>query len=140
MIGLGPGVNLPPGRLLGEGYEPHVDAMDGRLSYSLPVDAGFVTTSFAFDIAPADLDILLADPYRRAMLAATAHTVLQRSMIPGRPEVSRADFDELKRRVLYSDREALEAFADEIDREYNIAIRAIVGPEVARYRARGGAF
>lgn len=32
--------DAPPGRLLGDGWEPHVDEVDGELQYSIPVASG----------------------------------------------------------------------------------------------------
>jgi hypothetical protein len=55
-------------RRMGDGYEPHVDEVAGRLVYSLPVDSGFMSTSFSFLIGDDDLAILLSDEYRRAVL------------------------------------------------------------------------
>lgn len=52
-------------RRLGDGYEPHVDEVDGELIYSAPVDSGPVTMSFSFPITRIDLDVLTADPYRQ---------------------------------------------------------------------------
>jgi len=67
--------------LMGEGYEPHVVQEGGKLVYSLPVDSGFITYEFAFEIKREDLDVLLTDNYRRAVLEITAHTVLQHSTL-----------------------------------------------------------
>lgn len=69
--------------LMGEGYEPHVTQEEGKLIYSLPVDSGFMSYEFAFEISRDDLDILLSDDYRRAVLEITAHTLLQRSTLKG---------------------------------------------------------
>lgn len=41
---------MQPIRLLGDGYEPHVEQSGEQLSYSLPVDSGFVSFSFTFKI------------------------------------------------------------------------------------------
>ena len=69
---------MQPVRLMGDGYEPHVEQWGEQLSYSLPVDSGFVSFSFTFAIRQADLDVLLSDDYRRAVLEVIAHTLLQR--------------------------------------------------------------
>ncbi|CAH0291378.1 hypothetical protein ACLEXY_22675 [Enterobacter ludwigii] len=37
-------------RLMGEGYEPYVEQQGDRLTYSLPVDSGFVSFNFTFDL------------------------------------------------------------------------------------------
>lgn len=117
---------------MGDGYEPHVDETDGGLVYSLPVDSGFMNTSFSFDLRPPDLTVLLANPYRREMLAVIAHTVLQKSMGPDPVKVSQGDFDTMVRRVLHSGNVELERFADAIDREHNIRVRIFVAQALAR--------
>jgi hypothetical protein len=38
-------------RRMGDGYEPHVDDVAGRLVYSLPVDSGFQSTSFSIFVS-----------------------------------------------------------------------------------------
>jgi hypothetical protein len=124
-------------RRMGDGYEPHVDDVSGRLVYSLPVDSSIVTSGFSFDITPDDLTVLLDDSYRRAMLAVIAHTVLQRSMIRGNPPVGQGEFDRLVSSVLRSSDDDLEAFADRIDREHNIRVRIYVDQELTRRRAQG---
>ncbi len=53
---------------LGEGWEPHVDEIDGKLVYSIPVESSFVTLSFEFEIARADLEVLKADPAKGKLL------------------------------------------------------------------------
>ena len=70
-------------RLMGEGYEPYVEQQGDRLTYSLPVDSGFVSFNFTFDLRQTDLDVLLSSDYRRAVLEITAHTLLQHSTLKG---------------------------------------------------------
>lgn len=41
-------------RLMGDGYEPHVTQEEGKLTYSLPVDSGFISYEFAFEISRHD--------------------------------------------------------------------------------------
>ncbi len=41
---------MQPVCLMGDGYEPHVAQLGEQLSYSLPVDSGFVSFSFTFTI------------------------------------------------------------------------------------------
>lgn len=55
-----------------------------------------------------DLGVLLANPYRRAMLESVAHPVLQRSMIRGNPEMTELDFRRIADTVLHSDMNDLE--------------------------------
>ena len=122
-------------RRMGDGYEPHVDEIDGQLFYSLPVDSSIVSTSFAFTISVDDLAMMLADPYRREMLAVIAHTVLQRSMIRGNPAIGQGDFDMIVGNVLHSSADELEVFADRIDHEHNIRVRIYVEQALRRRAA-----
>jgi hypothetical protein len=101
---------MQPVRLMGDGYEPHVEQWGEQLSYSLPVDSGFVSFSFTFTICQADLDVLLSDDYRRAVLEVIAHTLLQRSTLPGNTRFTQSDFDSLVADTLHSTRDFLEAF------------------------------
>jgi hypothetical protein len=100
-----------PIRRLGDGYEPHVDDVADRLTYGLLVDSRFVGMAFSFEVAARDLEVLLADPYRRAVLEVAAHAILQRSMIRGNPIVTQVDFSDLVDRVLH---DAPDALADTI--------------------------
>ncbi|UAJ10113.1 hypothetical protein [Polymorphobacter megasporae] len=122
----------PAKRLMGEGYEAHVDDEAGRLIYSLPVDSGFVSLSFAYPIKQADLDVLLTDPYRRAVLEVVAHTVLQRSMIRGNPEVSQLDFGRLVDRTLHACAEAVAGLVAEIDRDHHMSVDHFVREALQR--------
>ena len=126
---------MPTVRHLGDGYEPHVDELEGKLTYSLPVDSSFVSVGFSFEILQRDLDVLLADPYRRAALEVIAHTVLQRSMIRGNAQVTQKAFGELVSQVLHGEPEELERFIDAIDRNHNIVIRIYVEQVLARRSA-----
>ena len=82
-------------RLMGEGYEPYVEQQGDRLTYSLPVDSGFVSFNFTFDLRQTDLDVLLSSDYRRAVLEITAHTLLQHSTLKGNDRFTQKDFDNL---------------------------------------------
>ena len=107
-------------RHLGVGYEPHVDEVAGRLLYSLPVDSGFVSAAFSFEIRPEDLEVLRSDPYRRAVLETVAHTKLQRSMLAGMKSVTERDFAAVVASVLHAPPDALESFIADVNREHNI--------------------
>ena len=122
----------PTERRMGDGYEPHVDDEAGRLIYSLPVDSSFVSVSFSYEILQADLDVLLNDPYRRAVLEVVAHTVLQRSMIRGNPEVSPLSFGQLVDRALHSPPERLADLVAEIDRDHNMSVERFVHDRMKR--------
>jgi hypothetical protein len=124
-------------RLLGDGYEPHVDAVSGELLYSLPVESGFVSAAFSFVIRRSDLDVLLGNPYRRATLEVIAHTLLQRSMLPGSARFTQPMFDALLAEVLHSTAEGLEDSIVRIGRAHNIAIPVFIEQALAR-RASGG--
>lgn len=112
--------------LMGDGYEPHVEQLGEQLSYSLPVDSGFLSFSFTFVIHRADLDVLLSDDYRRAVLEVIAHTLLQRSTLPGNARFTQSDFDTLVADTLHSSRDCLEAFIEEVSHENHIVIKKYV--------------
>ncbi|HEY0202590.1 MAG TPA: hypothetical protein VGC15_00380 [Acetobacteraceae bacterium] len=122
----------PSRRLMGDGYEPHVDEEAGRLLYGLPVDSGAVSSAFSFDIRQADVDVLLSDPYRRAVLGVVAHTILQRCMIPGSRPVTEMDFAAIVSSVLHSTPEELRRFIATVDREHNIDTGVFVAQAMAR--------
>ncbi|BBE76353.1 MULTISPECIES: hypothetical protein [Phytobacter] len=117
---------MQPVCLMGDGYEPHVAQLGEQLSYSLPVDSGFVSFSFTFTICQADLDVLLSDDYRRAVLEVIAHTLLQRSTLPGNTHFTQSEFDSLVADTLHSTRDFLEAFIAKISQENHIVIEKYV--------------
>lgn len=124
---------MTPGvRRLGDGYEPHVDEIAGELIYSAPVDSGPVSTSMSFPITRGDLDVLTADPYRRAVLEVIGHAVLQRSMVRGRAPVSRADFAALVSSILHTSPAELDAVIDRADVEHHMVTRMYVDQVVQR--------
>jgi hypothetical protein len=122
-------------RRMGDGWEALVDEVDGKLIYALPVTSSVVTMDFEFEIFERDLEVLLADPYRRALLEAAAHRVLQRSMIRGNPKVTPEQFAGLVAQVLHAAPEQLEQFIDEIDREYKSNTRWFAEQDLARRAA-----
>lgn len=124
-------------RLMGDGYEPHVDRSGDRLTYSLPVDSGIVSFSFTFDICQADLDVLLADGYRRAALEVIAHTLLQHSALKGNDCFTQSDFDSLIIDALYSTFDSLQAFIGRVSREHNIVIDLYMKEVINRRSAAG---
>ncbi|EKI0252569.1 hypothetical protein O8H62_001882 [Enterobacter asburiae] len=119
-------------RLMGDGYEPYVNKFNNRLIYSLPVESGFVSFHFEFDILQIDLDVLLSDHYRRAVLEVTAHTLLQRSTLKGHKRFTQNDFDNLIATTLHASQEHLSAFISNINREHNISIEHYVNDIVNR--------
>lgn len=119
-------------RRMGDGYEPHVDQCGDLLTYSLPVDSGFVSFSFSFDICQADLNILLTDAYRRAVLEVIAHTLLQHSTLQGNARFTQSDFDSLIANTLHSTNDALQCFITQAGQKHNIAIERYVEDIVNR--------
>ena len=124
-------------RLMGDGYEPYVNKFNNRLIYSLPVESGFVSFHFEFDIRQTDLDVLLSDHYRRAVLEVTAHTLLQRSTLKGHKRFTQNDFDNLIATTLHASQEHLSAFISDINREHNISIEHYVNDIVNRRLTKG---
>lgn len=123
-------------RRLGEGYEPHVDEADGRLLYGLPVDSGFFSAAFEFPITGSDLERLLQDPYRRALLEVIAHTMLQRSMIRGNPPVTEAEFAGIAAQILHSTSDDLAGYVASVAQDHNINIDHFVSEAMRRRNAQ----
>lgn len=124
-------------RVMGEGYEPYVEQLGDKLIYSLPVESGFVSFHFEFDILQIDLDVLLSDHYRRAVLEVTAHTLLQRSTLKGHKRFTQKDFDNLIASALHASQEHLSAFISQINREHNISIEHYVNDIMNRRLTKG---
>lgn len=114
--------NMKPIRRMGNGYEPHVEQFGDRLTYSLPVDSGVVSFGFTFELRQADLDVLLSDDYRRAVLEVIAHTLLQHSTIRGNARFTQSDFDSLVSGILHSTNDDLHAFIAQVGRDNKILI------------------
>jgi len=124
--------------LLGDGWEPHVDEVDGELQYSIPVASGFVEMSFTFTISSAQLSVLLDDAYRRSVLHHALHTLLQRTMIrDGDPAMTQERFQSIVDRVLASPPDEVERFVDEVDAAHNIRLRVYVDRDLERLTAEG---
>lgn len=119
-------------RRLGDGFEPHVDEQGGVLVYSLPVESSVFTAGFSFEIQDDDLTVLQRDPYRRAVLNVTAHTVLQQSMQRGAEAVSQRRFDDLVAKVLHSTPEELSRFLARFDVDHHMVTRIFVDQIMAR--------
>ena len=124
-------------RAMGEGYEPYVEQLGDKLIYSLPVESGFVSFHFEFDIRQTDLDVLLSDHYRRAVLEVSVHTVLQSSTLKGHKRFTQNDFDNLIATTLHASQEHLSAFISQINREHNISIEHYVNDIVNRRLTKG---
>ena len=124
-------------RLMEDGHEPYVNKFNNRLIYSLPVESGFVSFHFEFDILQTDLDVLLSDHYRRAVLEVTAHTLLQRSTLKGHKRFTQNDFDNLIATTLHASQEHLSAFISQINREHNISIEHYVNDIMNRRLTKG---
>lgn len=122
-------------KLMGDGYEPQVWQEGDKLTYSLPVDSGFVSFDFSFVIHRSDLDVLLADDYRRAALEIIAHTLLQHSTLKGNARFTQRDFDKLLADTLHSTNDFLQAFIARINREHHIGIEHYVKEILARRAA-----
>ena len=121
-------------RLLGSGYEPHVDAVDGQLIYSILVDSSFVSLEFSFAIEQRDLDVLVQDPYRGAVLECVAFTVLQRSMILGNEQVTQEAFSRLVAQILHGAPADVVRLIATINDEHNTDIGFYVAAAIARQK------
>lgn len=125
----------PPVRLQGDGWEPHVERIAGRHIYAFPVASGQATFGYDFPISAADVDVLLTDPYRRAVLEVVTHTVFQRSSIRGNPAVTQAGFDAIVEVVLHGTQAALAAYLTAVDREHNFRSGLYIRQAMARHAA-----
>jgi hypothetical protein len=123
-------------RHLGDGYEPHVTEDAGVLTYSLPVDSGFVSGSFTFRLQPEDLEVLFDNSYRRAVLEVVVHAILQRSMLAGGIKVTQEAFAEIVTSVLHSTPADLEHYIDRIDQGHHMVVRHFVTEILARRNPR----
>jgi hypothetical protein len=119
---------------MGDGYEPHVDEIEGRLIYSLPVESGHLSLSFEYEIDVADLAVLLSDTYRRAVLHCVLHTKLQGTVIGMAREISQADFRLLVSRILHSPMDDVERVIATINREHNIRLQYYIGLDMGQGR------
>ncbi|WP_312690641.1 hypothetical protein [Kosakonia sp.] len=117
-------------RLMGEGYEPQVWQEGGRLTYSLPVESGFVSFDFTFEIQQPDLDVLLTDDYRRAVLEIVAHTLLQCASV--RINFTQSDFDKLIADTLHASPEGLQALIARVSQDHHIGIEPYAQQIMAR--------
>lgn len=123
-------------RLMGEGYEPQVWQEGERLTYSLPVESGFVSFDFTFEIRQPDLDVLLADGYRRAVLEIVAHTLLQRASV--RINFTQSDFDKLIAETLHASPEALQTLIARVSQDHHIGIAQYAQQIMARRNGAKG--
>ena len=121
-------------RLLGSGYEPHIDAVDGQLIYSILVDSSFVSLEFSFAIEQRDLDVLVQDPYRGAVLECITFTVLQRSMILGNEQVTQDAFSRLVAQILHGTPADIAQLIETINQEHNTDIGFYVAAAMARQK------
>ncbi|MBY3177445.1 hypothetical protein [Rhizobium leguminosarum] len=121
-------------RRMGDGYEPHVDDIEGRLIYSLPVDSGHVSLSFEYEIEAGDLAVLLDDAYRRAVLHWVLHTKLQTTITGMAGEISQADFRALLLEILHSPVDDLERMIDAVNHQHNIRLQYYIRLDLALER------
>ena len=104
---------------LGTGYEAHVDDVNGKLIYSLPVESSTVTLNFEFEIKPSDLQILKADIYRYAALYQILHARLQSTFglslvgVAKPRTFTQQEFEVVVNSVLHSTQYELDAFIDD---------------------------
>ena len=121
--------------LLGGAGRARVDSMVGRIVYSVPSGAGFDGRTFSCAIGHGDLDVLRADPYRRAVLEGAARERLERSALPyGRP-VTEMDFADLVFRALHSTPTELRHFVEAFSRQHGVDLDASARKAMAEQAA-----
>lgn len=111
--------DAPAVRRMGDGFEPHIDEIGGRLFYSQLVGFGPSEVEFRFPIRHSDLAVLRSDPWRRAVLEAVADRMLQYSAMPGRTKITNAHFRRIVQGVLHSTPDRLDRLIARVDRDYN---------------------
>lgn len=84
--------DAPAERILGSGWELSVFRQNDRLFLGMPVDSGYVSMDFEFDLAQADLASLQGSRARCKLLEFILHERLQRRM-------TRRDFDGMEDEV-----------------------------------------
>lgn len=120
---------------LGEGWEPHVDEIEGQLIYSLPVDSGAVSLDFEFPIETKDLAILKVDKYRYAVLYFVLHEELQNKFGIGHrssQKMQTHEFRSLVNSILHSSDKELESYLKGFQRENKCDIHRQVSEFLAR--------
>ena len=70
-------------KLLGEGWELSAFKDGERLHISIPVDSGFASRSYEFEISQQDFSILKESRYRRKALEYLLHEMLQPRLTRG---------------------------------------------------------
>lgn len=118
---------------LGDGWEPQVVEENGEYFYSVPVESGFVSRDFTFTVSQADLQVLLADGYRRAALEVVGHAVLQQTMVRGHAPLSQEQFAALCMALLHAAPHEVEATIDGADVDHNMATRRYIRDLMQRY-------
>lgn len=125
----------PTVSLMGNGFEPHVFEIGGRLIYSQLVGFGPADVEFRFPIRQSDLSVLLADPWRRAVLEVASYRMLQYSSMPGRRKFTNWDFRRLVRTVLHTTPDQLDRLITRVSRDYNVDVMQMAGKAIARRNA-----
>ncbi|MCP1308531.1 hypothetical protein [Paenibacillus tyrfis] len=103
-------------------YAPIVVERDGILIYYLPVESGFVSYHFEFQISEDHFHVLRDDEERYYFLFSALHHPFQLAAT----RLSDAEVNEYFDLVLFGDRALVENFLTEKDRESNGAISNLV--------------
>lgn len=123
-------------RLQGDGWMPLVDEADGRYTYTFPVESGFANRSFSFPLDRRDVDVLLADPYRRAVMEVVTHAAFQRALGPDPVKLGEPDFRAVADATLHVSDTDLCAFLAAFDGEYRMGADHYVREAMARHAAK----
>lgn len=75
-------------------YEPFVVKQEGQLIYNLPVERGFASLCFSFEITPEHLAVLCSDDDRYYLLFAVLHCKYQSLQPKEAPRID-ASFDRI---------------------------------------------
>lgn len=98
-------------RLLGEGFQPHVDEVGGKLIYSIPISRGVVDFDHQFEISQNDFEVLKVDSEKYQLLFDVLHDIFQNEYLGKEDEGTRIkEFERIKDIILHSDSNIVDEF------------------------------
>lgn len=95
-------------KLLGEGWELSAFKDGERLHISIPVESGFASTSYNFQISQQDFSILKESRYRRMALEYLLHEMLQPHLTRGDVGATDKECNAMITNVLHGSATAIE--------------------------------
>ena len=108
----------------GDGCSPRIYQDSDNLIYEIPVDSGFASSLFGFQINQEDLDILMMNNDLFIIFFFVLFHEIQSTFGTGHPsprKYRQDEFDELKKKILFSPREAALRYLDDYLLKRNFA-------------------